>query len=80
MLSLGVLAAGATVFACGCGEQYRTYEYSYCGNDRHEVAFSCSYIYCDDPFTICGIEPCPYEYDDEGNGECLYCGHIKLAE
>nr|DAW23850.1 MAG TPA: hypothetical protein [Caudoviricetes sp.] len=82
VLAVGMLAAGVSVLACSgtLNEQYREYFYDYCGNDQHDVSYTCWYEFCDDPFTIVGKEPCPYEYDDEGNGECLYCGHYKPAE
>ena len=63
VLALGMLTASASAFACSCGEQYRTYEYTYLGDSKHQVSYSCSNRACDDPFTVVGSQDCvPYEY------------------
>lgn len=74
LMITGMIAAGFSAFACNCGEQYRTYEYNYRGNNKHEVAFFCSYKYCDDPFTIVGTVNCVYE---DGDDVCIDCGHVR---
>lgn len=86
VLALGLVVTGASAFACGCGEEYRTYEYTYYANDQHTIAYSCSNVSCDDPFTVVRNENCTYEwveYEDPNTWVvspvqmCIKCGHIK---
>lgn len=85
-LATGMILASVSAFACNCGEQYRTYECGYVGNDQHHEAYRCSYRACDDPFTDVGIKDCTYEwvrYEDPMTWDmvlvqqCTKCGHIK---
>lgn len=86
MLAAGMMFASVSAFACSCGKEYRTYEYSYAGNDKHYVSYRCSNPACDDPYTDVGKDDCTYEWVEYENPNtwsiswvqmCTVCGHIK---